>query len=382
MVGSYVLFTPRMFRNGGMAASVATMLVTSVVSTDNILMLLRAADAAGVHTFGAVGNAAFGQAGQAAVDISLVLSQLGYCVTYYVFVSGNLPGLFPVAEGSLAARLLTRNAVILFQVALFIPLSWIRRRLKYMAVGMLMANLCMVVGLTLIIYVCIDTLAGDGPMPIRQFNPQSFILFTGAVVTCFEGIGLVLPIREGVTAEARRSFAPMIVMTMAAITLLYGGFAALGYATYGDTIESFITESMPADDPVANAAIVAYCLCITLTFPLQLFPAAKTIERYYFPSGAGKNSSTSKWKKNALRASLVCLTALVALKAGEKFDHFAGILGGVCAVPLALVYPVMFHLKLCGGEVSRLGWVYECCVGAVGVVGAVVVTITSIVTWQ
>lgn len=34
--------------------------------------------------------------------------------------------------------------------------------------------------------------------------------------------------------------------------------------------------------------------------------------------------------------------------AGSRYDSFVGILGGVCAVPLALVYPVWFHVKLFG----------------------------------
>lgn len=34
--------------------------------------------------------------------------------------------------------------------------------------------------------------------------------------------------------------------------------------------------------------------------------------------------------------------------AGSRLDSFVGVVGGVCAVPLALVYPVLFHVRLFG----------------------------------
>ncbi|CAN0359547.1 unnamed protein product, partial [Hapterophycus canaliculatus] len=34
--------------------------------------------------------------------------------------------------------------------------------------------------------------------------------------------------------------------------------------------------------------------------------------------------------------------------AGSRFDSFTGFVGGICAVPLALVYPLLFHLSLFG----------------------------------
>ncbi|CAN0562739.1 unnamed protein product, partial [Ectocarpus sp. 12 AP-2014] len=34
--------------------------------------------------------------------------------------------------------------------------------------------------------------------------------------------------------------------------------------------------------------------------------------------------------------------------AGSRFDSFTGIVGGLCSVPLALVYPMLFHISLFG----------------------------------
>lgn len=66
----------------------------------------------------------------------------------------------------------------------------------------------------------------------------------------------------------------------------------------------------------------------------------------------------------------------------NSFDNFAGLVGGVCAVPLALIYPAAFQLRLMGGTLSpaRRAWAYT--VLCVGVFSATLCTWQSISTWK
>lgn len=69
------------------------------------------------------------------------------------------------------------------------------------------ANVCMWVGLILITGIDAAVLVGDGPEPVPMYNPDTYIIFLGAVVVCFEGIGLVLPLRDSMEPDmqVRRS---------------------------------------------------------------------------------------------------------------------------------------------------------------------------------
>lgn len=58
------------------------------------------------------------------------------------------------------------------------------------------ANVCMWVGLILITGIDAAVLISDGPEPVPMYNPDTYVIFLGAVVVCFEGIGLVLPLRD------------------------------------------------------------------------------------------------------------------------------------------------------------------------------------------
>lgn len=60
---------------------------------------------------------------------------------------------------------------------------------------MLVANTCVWLGLIIITFIDARTLWEHGPEPVLLYNPDKFVLFLGAIIVCFEGIGLVLPVR-------------------------------------------------------------------------------------------------------------------------------------------------------------------------------------------
>lgn len=67
---------------------------------------------------------------------------------------------------------------------------------------------------------------------------------------------------------------------------------------------------------------------------------------------------------------------------GCRFDNFAGLVGGFCAVPLALVYPSAFQLKMMGDSMSTLDRVWAWTVVVCGAFGALLCTWQSLATWK
>lgn len=69
-----------------------------------------------------LGLAAFGKWGQVMVDVSLVLSQLSFCCSYFIFIVLNIPSIAPVpAQGSAAEYLLSPDVLIALQVYIDSP---------------------------------------------------------------------------------------------------------------------------------------------------------------------------------------------------------------------------------------------------------------------
>ncbi|CAN0550891.1 unnamed protein product, partial [Ectocarpus sp. 8 AP-2014] len=69
-----------------------------------------------------LGYAVFGKVGQLLVDVSLVLSQLSFCSSYFIFIVLNIPSALPVPPpGSRMEYLLSPNALVAMQVTLLHP---------------------------------------------------------------------------------------------------------------------------------------------------------------------------------------------------------------------------------------------------------------------
>jgi amino acid permease len=177
-----------------------------------------------------------------------------------------------------------------------------------------------------------------------QFNAGGFFVFTGAVVVSFEGTGLILPVNEALSHRMKQQFPSILCYCMTGLALTYALFGAANYVTYGDETASFVTENLPSGG-LKQTAIAAYVFSVGVTFPMQLLPAVRVIERWVFgdtptaitatssstvrrvfngvrsdtkgssaTTGSGNGSSKSssalpmllkpsKWTKNALRAS-------------------------------------------------------------------------------
>eukprot|EP00752_Nemacystus_decipiens_P005590 g5059.t1 len=343
MVGSYILYTPKMFLNGGLAASVATLLCAAWVACDNMIVLIHLAEKTGKNSYGQLGHVAFGKCGQLMVDVSLVLSQLSFCCGYFIFIVLNIPSALPVPPpGSWMEYVLTPNVLVTLQLLVYIPMAWIRH-LKYLALAMFGANVCMWVGLVLIAGIDAELLINDGPEPVLLYNPDTYIIFLGAVVVCFEGIGLVLPLRESMEPHMQHKFPGVVRVAMFFLAIVFSLFGSAGYLAYGEHTETFVTMNIPAGHPVGALSVGLYSIAIMMSYPLQLFPAVK------------------------------CL---------EGFDNFAGLVGGFCAVPLALVYPSAFQLKIMGGSMSGFDKFWAGLVVICGCLGAALCTWQSLATWK
>eukprot|EP00904_Undaria_pinnatifida_P013061 jgi/Undpi1/8886/HiC_scaffold_25.g11348.m1 len=352
-----------MFANGGVFAAVVTLLIAAWVACDNMIVLIKLAEYTGKNSYGQLGFAAFGKWGQVMVDVSLVLSQLSFCCSYFIFIVLNIPSVAPTPErGSLAEYVVSPDVLIAFQ-------------------AMFAANVCMWLGLLLITSIDVGVLFQHGAEPVQLYNPDTFILFLGAVVVCFEGIGLVLPLRNSMDPLMQHKFPGVVRVAMFFLAIVFSLFGSLGYLAYGRDIETFVTMNIPRGDPLGTLSVGLYSVAIMMTYPLQLFPAIKCLEGHLF-GALRQKSLLRKWLKNSLRAAVVLLTALVGRFAGRSFDNFAGLIGGFCAVPLALVYPSAFLLHLMGDTLSvaqRL-WMWTVLLG--GCVAAVLCTWQSLATWK
>ena len=77
------------------------------------------------------------------------------------------------------------------------------------------------------------------------------------------------------------------------------------------------------------------------------------------------------------------MLAAFAFALYAPYDNLVGLAGGLCAVPLAFVFPGWFHLRLCGGPQQTwrsraLDWTLV----GFGVIMAPVAVVAALVSWK
>jgi proton-coupled amino acid transporter len=265
--------------------------------------------------------------------------------------------------------------LIIGQLAIYIPMALVRK-IKQLSNAALVADLFIVFGLIYLYYYNIHVLSTVGMAHIEYFNPTSFALFIGTAVFTYEGIGLIIPIVEGM--QEPEKFPRVLSFTMGLMTFIFVTIGTLSYAAFGEEVETVVLLNLPSGSVTVEAVQFFYALAILFSVPLQLFPAVGILEAGIF-ARSGKRDPIVKWRKNMFRIAMASFIGVGAWLGVDNLDRFVSLTGSFACIPLSFIYPALFHYK----AVARTRW-QRCSDLAVATFGIIVmfyVTYVTILSW-
>ncbi|KAI3318135.1 transmembrane amino acid transporter protein-domain-containing protein [Xylariaceae sp. AK1471] len=371
-VGTGIMFLPKAFDNGGMLFSTITMVVVSAVTmvAFHLLLACKAQTGGG---YGDIGEAIAGSRMRTLILSSITISQIGFVCSGIVFVAENLTSfLAAVTHGR---SLISSTMLILVQVIVLVPLSYIRNMAKLGAVALL-ADVFILIGVTYIYWYDIAHIASEGINPtVVLFNPSRYTLMIGSAIFTFEGIGLILPIQSSMAKP--QHFEWLLGVVMFLITIIFTAVGILCYATFGKDTSIEIINNYPQTSKFVNAVQFLYSLAVLAGAPVQLFPALRILEGKIFGRRSGKRSLGTKWKKNAFRSLMVFVCGGISILGTGNLDKFVALIGSFACIPLVYIYPAFLHYK--GVATSRVTKIADIVFIVAGIVACVYTTIVTIV---
>ncbi|KAG2222420.1 hypothetical protein INT45_009432 [Circinella minor] len=345
-ISSGILFLPKAFSNGGLGFSIAILYFMGAVSLYCFLLLL---DCKKYYSgsYGDVGGALYGPWMRRIVLFSIAISQLGFVCGGTIFIVENL--IQAIRSLSHHSIEVSSNSALILVALLLMPMVLIRNIAK-LSPAALFADVLIVSGLlTLLAYDVYHIFFGheDGPMPGPNvqwfFNPSAYPVFVGTAVYSFEGIGLIIPIRDAM--EKPEKFPTVLTMVMVLVATALCAVGSLGYVAFGTDVNTVALLNLP-DGAFGSSIQLGYALAVHLTNPLCLFPTVRIVEHALFGERTGKHNLHIKWQKNCLRFAIVVVAGLIAWLGANDLDKFISLIGSICCCPLSLIFPPLFHLCL------------------------------------
>ncbi|KAK9284918.1 hypothetical protein L1049_024099 [Liquidambar formosana] len=373
IVGSGVLGLPYTFKKTGWLMGLLTLFTVAFLTYHCMMLLVYTRRKLESHlgftkitSFGDLGFTVCGPIGRLSVDVMIILSQAGFCVSYLIFIANTLAYIFNYSTTNLDPRIwgFTPKSVYIwgcfpFQLGLnsvptlthLAPLSIFADIVDIGAMGVVMVE---------------DIMIFLKEMPVLQaFGGFSMFFYgLGVAVYAFEGIGMVLPL-ESETKE-KEKFGKVLGLSMTFISLMYGGFGALGYFAFGEQTKDIITTNF-GQGVVSILVQMGLCVNLFFTVPLMMNPVYEVVERRFC------HSRYCLW----LRWAMVLGVSLVALLV-PNFADFVSLVGSSVCIILGFVLPALFHLMVFKEEISWRGMVLDGTIVVLGVVFGVSGTWSSL----
>ena len=351
MIGSGLLTLPWVTAQAGMGFSLVGLTALAVLTQAAIRLMVRcvvherqlagavyvdldrapaAAATSEDHGSGSwqlVSTAACGKIGWYITCTSLMTAQLGVVSSYLDFVGGTLVDF----AGCTA---MTSRVLLWFLVTAMCML----RVLKSVSLLSMAALFVYAYIICLVVYFGAEAYPERASTePLIWFNPSRIGAWFGPSLFAFEGMGTALSIYESMGAVDARPFFTVISAAYAVAILVYCGVAAIGYAAWGQGVESVVLHSFPST-PIGQSANLMLAVVLLLSCALQLTPVFQTIEGA-LPQG---------WPSNLwpiFRGIIVALCATASYLIPDM-EAMVGLTGALAFSSIGFILPGLFFLRL------------------------------------
>lgn len=360
-IGSGLLAMGDAFKNGGIIFAPIVTIILGIVSVHSQHLLLNCADE--MHRLvkldkapsfaetvgfcfskGPIRFRFLSRPMECLVNVFLCITQLGFCCVYIVFIATNIQMMCDQFGYHLE---LAYHMLFLLMPIL---MSCMIRKLKYLTPVSTIANLLMMFGISAVIYESAHDLP---PVNTRVYMAywQQLPLYFGTVIYAFEGIGLVLPLKNEMK-KPEQFQKPLGVLNVGMVcvggVIITVGF--LGYLKYGDGVQGSLTLNMKPGQVLSNVVQGVIALAMLFTYPLQFYVPIDIT----WPIIMKKISFSSPILcELGYRMALVFITFVLA-ESIPQLGLFISLVGAISSTALALVFPPLIELVMTSQKIGGL----------------------------
>ncbi|XP_070501979.1 proton-coupled amino acid transporter 1 isoform X1 [Chironomus tepperi] len=305
------------------------------------------------------------------INIFLIITQIGFCCVYFVFVAVNLQEILTHYWMKLDTHV--------FLILLLIPLILVNliKTLKYLTPLSFIASILTIAGLVICFYYMlqdIPKLASVRPYATWAQLP----LYFGTAIYAFEGIGVVLPLENNLKSpEDFASCGGVLNSGMIIVAILYTSVGFFGYLKYGDSVKGSITLNL-GNNLLAQLVRLAMAVAIFLSYTIQFYVPVNIIGPWLRSQLHGDH--VRRFADYGLRIALVLLTFILAAMI-PNLGAVISLVGAVSSSALALIFPPIIEIiTFWPNKLGKYNWILwkDIVIIIFGIMGFIFGTFTSV----
>ncbi|XP_048515661.1 proton-coupled amino acid transporter 1 isoform X2 [Athalia rosae] len=306
------------------------------------------------------------------VNLFLCTTQLGFCCVYFVFISTNVKQVLDVHGVEWDVHL--HMAIVLIPILLT---TWIRN-LKYLVPVSSLANLLMIGGYCCTIYMMSEDLPPIDKDRKYVASWNTLPLFFGTVIYSFEGISLVLPLKNEMKKPSNFD-KPLGVLNvgMVIVSIMFVSTGFLAYLKYGDNIQGSVTLNLDQTQILSQCIQIAISVAILFTYALQFYVPIEIM----WPT-ISERCGPFRWPGVAeiIFRSALCGFTFILAEAIPQLGLFISLVGALSSTALALLFPPIIEMVVCwqNSSFSIFTFIKDIVIIIIGILGFITGTYESI----
>lgn len=349
-IGTGILAMPDAFKNAGLIFGVFCTLIMGAMCTHCMHILVQCSHELCIRSekpalsfseviedsflSGPIVFRPYAKKMRALVNIFLVITQLGFCCVYFLFVATNLQDTMHLFRINLSVHL---YLTLLFP--LIVALAMVKN-LKYLTPVSLVASIMTAWGLAITFYYILQDLPHS-----KEVNPiatwHQLPLYFGTAIYAFEGIGVVLPLENNMkTPEDFGGWNGVLNTGMVIVAALYTAVGFFGYLKYGDSVQGSITLNLP-NTLLAQSVRFVMAAAIFLSYGLQFYVPMNIVWPYVKFKLSSENAL--KHGEAMTRIALISITFLAAAMI-PNLSGIISLVGAFSSSALALIFPPLIEI--------------------------------------
>ncbi|XP_009780247.1 amino acid transporter AVT3B-like [Nicotiana tabacum] len=364
IVGAGVLGLPYTFMKTGWITGLVTLFSVAALTYHGMMLLIHTRKRldlsligdSKISSFGDLGFVVCGPIGRFAVDVMIVLAQVGFCIGYLIFIGNTLSHLLSLSKGFGIGIPLFSSTKSLYIWGCFpfqLGLTSIPS-LTLLAPLSIFADVAQIGAMGVVMVEDVMTFTNQWPSDIHAFGTVStFFYGLGVALYSFEGVGMAIPLEAEMKDKSK--YGKILALSMFLIALIYGTFGVMGYFAFGSSTKDIVTSNM-GKGVLSTLVKVGLCINLFFTFPLMLNPAFEVFERRFC------DGNYCVW----MRWILVLGVTLVALLV-PNFADFMSLVGSSTCCTLGFILPALFHYQVFKEDMDRKGAFFDLGLIALGV---------------